>query len=267
MRETTTVFDPRLGHNVETLDFRCNVCGTEAKNCPVADIDREVASCDVCGSSVRMRSIVYLLSKGLFGEAVPLPDWPVRQDVNGVGLSDWHGYADRLPAKVGYTNTYFHTEPYLNICEPPPGALGAYDFLISTEVFEHVPPPAAKAFEASFQILKPGGLFVFTVPFTNELETKEHFPDLDRYKIVEIDGDFVLVNRRADGAYELHQKLAFHGGPGETLEMRVFCRAAVEKHLADAGFVDIEVMEANDLAAGIIHHHPWSLPILARKPR
>lgn len=257
---------PLEGRSVETLDFTCNVCGTRAVCCPVEKIDREVASCDGCGSSVRMRSIVHLLSLALHGKSMPLPDWPVNKSIRGVGLSDWHGYATRLPRKVDYINTYFHTEPYLDICDPPENYTAAFDFLISTEVYEHVPPPAARAFENSFKILKPGGTFVFTVPFTNAPDTTEHFPDLNRYEIVKIDDDYVMVNRKKDGSYELHTKLAFHGGPGTTLEMRVYSRQAVLRHLQDAGFVDVTVMEDPYLEAGIIHKHLWSLPILARRP-
>jgi SAM-dependent methyltransferase len=249
------------------LDFRCNVCGTKIKACPIEAIDREVSSCAECGSSVRMRSIVHLLSIGLHGRSLALPDWPVNKRIRGVGLSDWHGYAQRLPARVNYVNTYYHTEPYLDIVAPPAQYKNALDFLISSEVFEHVPPPVSRAFRASFEILKPGGILVLTVPFTNEPDTLEHFPDLHRFEIVKIDDDYVLVNKRKDGTFELHTTLAFHGGPGTTLEMRVFSRASLLKHLAEAGFVDVTVMETDYPEMGIIHKHPWSLPILARKPR
>ena len=263
---SSTSATDKSGNKGPSIDFVCNVCGTKIHNCPVSQIDREVASCHACGSSVRMRSIVHLLSTALHGRSIALPDWPVNKAIKGVGLSDWHGYASRLPAKVDYINTYFHTEPFLDICNPPEKYTGAFDFVISTEVYEHVPPPASRAFAATFKILKPGGAFVFTVPFTNEAETLEHYPLLDRYEIVKFDDEYVLVNRRKDGDYELHTKPAFHGGPGTTLEMRVFCRADIIRQLEAAGFADITVMEKPYLEMGIIHNHPWSLPILARKP-
>lgn len=248
------------------MDFVCNICAQKIHNCPVDQIDREVASCPNCGSSVRMRSIVHLLSTALHGRSIALPDWPVNKAIKGVGLSDWHGYAVRLPDKVDYINTYFHTEPYLDICNPPDKYTGAFDFVISTEVFEHVPPPVSRAFAATYKILKPGGAFVFTVPFTNEPETVEHYPNLDRYEIVKFDKEYVVVNRRADGKFELHTNPVFHGGPGTTLEMRVFCRKDIISQLEAAGFAGITVMGEPNLEMGIIHKHPWSLPILARKP-
>ena len=261
-----SVVDHRKGRVVEKLDFQCNVCGTLVEQCPVEKIDREVSSCNACGSSVRMRSIVHLLSLALHGKSMAIPEWPSNLDIRGVGLSDWTGYATRLPRKVNYLNTYFHMEPFLDICNPPEEYSNVFDFLISTEVYEHVPPPASRAFEASYKILKPGGAFVFTVPYTHQPDTLEHFPDLHRFEIVKMDNDFVMVNRRKDGTFELHTKLAFHGGPGTTLEMRVYSRASIMRHLEQAGFMDITIMDEPYLEMGIIHTYPWSLPILARKP-
>lgn len=251
---------------MRTLTFVCNICGTDVVDCPIEKVDREVAGCPKCGSSVRMRSLAHLLSMAVFGRSIPLPDWEKRPSMKGVGLSDWHELAQGLQEKTDYTNTYFHMEPYLNICAPAQEMIGEYDYLISSEVFEHTPPPASAAFAGAFEVLKPGGVLIFTVPFTNETETLEHFPELKDYRLVELGGEHALINRRGPGDFVVHKDLVFHGGPGETLEMRVFCRKAVEAHLRDAGFEDIQVMEASYEPMGIIHHHPWSLPISARKP-
>jgi SAM-dependent methyltransferase len=143
---------------------------------------------------------------------------------------------------------------YINTC----------DYLISTEVFEHVVHPVARAFDSARKVLRSGGVFVFTVPFTNATETKEHFPHLHEYKLVELEGEHILVNKRRDGEIETHRNLVFHGGPGTTLEMRVFCRADVIKHLEQAGFIDIRVMDENVPEFGIIHKQPWSVPVVAR---
>ena len=78
--------------------------------------------------------------------------------------------------------------------------------------------------------------------------------------------DYVLVNRTADGRYTLHEKLCFHGGPGTTLEMRVFCRADLIRQLSEAGFVGIQVMDTDAPEWGILHKCPWSLPLLAQRP-
>jgi SAM-dependent methyltransferase len=247
------------------MDFTCNVCGTPT-GCPVENIDREVPSCPQCGSSVRFRSIVHLTSVALFGHSIPLPQFPADHSIVGIGLSDWSGYADSLAEKFHYTNTYFHQPPFLDIAEPVGDRVRSCDFVIATDVFEHVAPPVSRAFDGAFNLLKPGGHLVLTVPFTNNPNTVEHFPELHDYRLVQFGSDYVLVNRTKNGRYELHENLVFHGGPGTTLEMRIFSRADLQRHLAEAGFVDIQVLGEDVPQWGILHKHPWSLPILARRP-
>ena len=247
------------------VSFRCNVCGTSHTNVLQVLLGREDASCSACGSSVRMRGIIHHLSLGLFGRSIPLPEFPVRPDIRGVGLSDWLGYAANLALKVSYRNTFYHQEPFLDIVAPPPEQLGQYDFLISTDVFEHVPPPVLRAFQGSAALLKPGGLLVLTVPFTDVPKTVEHFPDLETFKIVELGGEYVLLNRNTAGRYSARTGLVFHGGPGDTLEMRVFSRSDTLKWLKQAGFVDIVVHEGATPEWGVIPPHHHGLPITARR--
>ena len=266
-RRTTTSQETRRRAEPSTgLDFVCNVCGTEVFDCPLDVIDREIPSCPSCQSTVRFRSIVHLLSRALFDRSIPLVDFPRDRSIVGLGMSDWDGYAVGLAKKFSYSNTYFHTSPYLDISQPVGDRAGTCDFLISTEVFEHVVPPVARAFRHSFDLLKPGGHLVLTVPFTNESETSEHFPELHDYRIVQFDDDYVMVNRTAEGRYTLHENLRFHGGPGSTLEMRMFCRVDLIRQLSDAGFDAIQIMEDNVPEWGILHRVPWSLPVLAQRP-
>jgi hypothetical protein len=96
-----------------TLCFECNICG---ERCLVAidQLQREVASCEACGSTPRLRAI-RALSRKLFGQNLILPDFPVSRGVSGLGMTDWDGYAKRLAEKFSYENTYFHQEPYLDV--------------------------------------------------------------------------------------------------------------------------------------------------------
>ena len=120
-----------------------------------------------------------------------------------------------------YTNTFYHCEPRLDVCAPGEHA-GRYDLVVCSEVFEHVPPPVEPGFAGLFELLRPGGLLVFSVPYTADGETIEHFPDLHEYEILERDGGHVLRNTARDGHVQEHTGLVFHGGPGETLELRAF---------------------------------------------
>ncbi len=137
-----------------------------AFSAPVAAIcDRELPSCSVCGSNLRFRTIISGLSHGIFGKSIALPDFSERHDISGIGLSDAVIYAERLPAKLAYRNTFLHTEPFLDITDISSAEYKDLDFLISSDVFEHVAPPIDRAFRNVRRLLKQGGAFVFSVPF------------------------------------------------------------------------------------------------------
>lgn len=245
-----------------TLKYRCNICGRACET-PMVDLGREKSSC-ICGSTVRSRSIVHLLSIELFGHSLALPDFPVRPDLLGWGMSDF-GYSELLPHKLNYVNTYYHKEPRLDITAPlDPELEGKLDFLISTDVFEHINPPVSVGFENARRLLKTNGVFIFSVPYTLEAETREHFPDLYKYEVINRAGDSpILKNITRDGREQVFNNLVFHGGPGATLERRVFSQAGLISDLKQAGFDTIKIFSEPFLEFGIYWHDSWSLPIVA----
>ena len=245
------------------VPFRCNLCGTR-NVVAFAQLARETPSCAGCGSTVRFRAIAHVLTTELFGADATVVDLPKRKDIVGIGLSDAPAYALPLARKFRYTNTYFHTEPRVDIANVPPEMCGRYDFLIASDVFEHVAPPVSRAFVNARRILKPGGVFVFTVPFELEGDTVEHFPDLADFRTVEANGRWTLYNRTRDGRDEAFGDLVFHGGTGTTLEMRVFSRAALEREFDEAGFSSVRVAAEPCLARGIVWPDSWSVPMVAR---
>ncbi len=103
----------------------------------------------------------------LFGKSLAIVDFPERPDLVGVGLSDWDGLAWRLAKKLGYANTYYHKEPLLDIAAKQGLQHDLYDFIISSDVFEHVCPPISTAFVNAYNLLKAGGVMILTVPYTN----------------------------------------------------------------------------------------------------
>lgn len=243
----------------------CNVCG-RAAHVPLNKLSkREEPSCPNCGSSLRMRSIIHALSLRLFGHSLALPDFPVDKNIRGLGLSDWDGYALPLANKLAYVNTYLHQEPRLNILDISNHAAAHYDFLISSDVFEHVPPPVELAFVNSLNLLKPGGLLVLTVPYTDLPATREHFPALHDYNLREENGRRRLYNTTRDGRSEVFDDLVFHGGEGFTLEMRVFGRSPLMDDLRAAGFSEIQ-LHNNAYQAWGITPMPGA-PITARRPQ
>ena len=212
---------------------------------------REEGECPYCGSTVRRRSVIHALSTQLFGASLALVDFPIRKDINGIGLSDWTGYAEGLAKKFTYKNTFYHCEPKLDITNPDPTEYEKYDFVISSDVFEHVPPPISSAFEGVRKLLKPGGVMIFSVPYVDGA-TKEHFPELHRFSIERRGRVGTLMNETIDGRKQEFTDLTFHGGPGSTLEMRLFGKESLAENFRRAGFVSVCECSGEIPEAGIL---------------
>jgi|HubBroStandDraft_6_1064221.scaffolds.fasta_scaffold509251_2 hypothetical protein len=250
---------------VALQEFVCNICGTRNRADPTA-FDRESSTCSSCGSNVRVRALIRVLSVELFGIALALPEFPRIKSLRGIGMTDFGPYASRLAEKFDYKNTFYDRAPKLDITDPPRDEFGKYDFLISSEVFEHVAPPAVVALHNSFQLLTPNGVLVLTVPYSLQSSMEEHFPDLYQFGLAHVGKSVVLVNRTQNGELQVFENLTFHGpGPGKALEMRQFTENALRQMLAEAGFEQVRIYVENDLEFGIAHAEMWSLPISARK--
>lgn len=254
--------DPALIPPGTSIPFRCNLCGT-ANEGTLAALSREALTCTHCGSNVRFRAMAFLVTKEVLGRPLPLPDVPVRKHIAGVGLSDADAYARPLAEKFAYENTFYHTEPRLDIAAIDAARAGRYDFVIASDVFEHVVPPVARAFANARRLLKPAGKFIFTVPFTLERDTREHYPDLHDWSLAEHEGAWTLTNRTQDGREQTYTDLVFHGGPGSTLEMRLFSREALEREFREAGFARVRIAAEPYLPFGIHWPEPWSVPMVA----
>lgn len=227
-------------------------------------ITREGGACSGCGATVRFRSLAAVLTQRLFGKIVVLDALEANKGVRGVGMSDAPCYALRLQSKFRYTNTYFHCDPYLDITQPDKRWIGCNDFVVSSDVFEHVSPPVQRAFDNLNALLRPGGVVVFSVPFSLESDTQEHFPNLHNFSIrEESSGVWVLDNVTVEGRIEQFRNLVFHGGPGTTLEMRLFSLAALKRHFESAGFVDFRVHNEACFEHGIFWLQPWSITVSA----
>jgi SAM-dependent methyltransferase len=216
-----------------------------------------------------LRSLIALLSREIFGVELALPDFPVLKGIRGFGMSDPPELAQRLAEKFEYTNTFYHQEPRLDIADPSPEHLlqhtGQYDFILTSEVLEHVSPPVQRAFVNLNRMLKPDGLLLLTVPYRIDGRTAEHFPELHEYALAAPGGRTVLVNRRRDGSLEVFENLSFHGGDGSTLEMRVFTETSLKEIIAGAGFSSVRIASEQIPEFGVLHGETWSLPMVGRK--
>ena len=244
---------------VSLFCFICNICNSP---CRVETLDRETPSCAKCGSNVRFRWIVHALSTELFGRALPLKEFPRDRNILGVSFSDWGPIAKVLALRFNYQNTFLDREPRLDIMAPSPNPGRLYDFIIASEVLEHVVPPVETAFQNLASLLKPNGFVVFSSPWESSGDTLEHFPELFDWQIVKFRSSYVLLNRTRDGRLQTFENLVFHNGPGNTLEVRVFSKEGLLANCERAG---LGATLAEDHPASGIAWDNWSRGIVLRK--
>jgi len=250
------------------IKANCSVCGRSYK-LDISIDSREVQLCRRrrCRASGRAQGIAYALARYVFEEDKPLSKVRKNRDIRIVGLSDDHAYARVLQWQCTYTNTFYHTRPFLDISNPDKMYWGHCDALISADVFEHVMPPVSAAFEGAAKMLRPGGHLILTVPFTNKGEHIEHYPELRSYVSRQRpDGVWVADLEFDTGQKSTDESPCFHGGPGKTLELRVFNLKRIETELAAAGFTTINVLIDNIPEWGI-NWNPASRIIVAQKAK
>lgn len=234
----------------EVIEYRCNICGA-ANMLDNRQFHRELALCGKCGSNARFRGVIHVLSSIVDeGDDRALCDWPNRADIAGIGMSDWMGYADLLKKKFSYKNTFYDHHPRLDIQNPDEAQLGKYNFVISTDVFEHILPPLQNGFNNLHALLVPGGSLIFSAPYTRTTQTVEYYPGINDFEILDFRSEKILLNRDEAGKLQVYDNLIFHGGEGSTLEMRLFCEADILSRLAHAGFEDIRVHDQPHLLLG-----------------
>ncbi|MBC8207165.1 MAG: hypothetical protein H8E68_08470 [Kiritimatiellaeota bacterium] len=245
----------------------CPVCGTFYL-LDLTKPSREEKLCPGCGASGRAQAIAHYLSEILATSGTPLIEHPKETSKKIIGLSDSPVYARILNEKYDYINSFYHREPFLDITSPPDEYREAFDILISTEVFEHVFGPSIKAFQGAFNILKPNGNLILTVPFINKGKSIEHYREdltncIARKRL--ISRKWVADLEYSNGDKETDKDPKFHGGPGQTLEVRLFNRSRLINELRSTGFTDIVVHDENLPQHGI-NWGPASRVITARKP-
>jgi hypothetical protein len=237
-------------------NFVCNICLLE-NTAELSSFSRDKPNCQSCLSTPRLRGIVLALSQALYGRAVPLPQFEKNKSIVGIGMSDWPGYANVVTDRFSYTNTMFHTEPRLDVLDASSTAkYRNLDFILCSDVFEHVLQPVSRGVANLRAMLKPTGALIFSTPFSNLPATIEHFPGLREFGTAKVGEDWVVINRKQDGSYEVFDKdVRFHGGPGTVLEMRIFAKNDLLHLMEDDGF-SVELHRAS-LACG----YYWPSPL------
>jgi SAM-dependent methyltransferase len=221
--------------------FFCNICGQ--KNTQNASTQhREIPDCAGCGSTPRFRGLAFALCENLFGSPVRLDALPKHKNIKGIGMSDWEPMVALLNEKFDHTNTFYHTEPRYDVMRDDPPIFRNLDYVICSEVFEHVLAPLEVGFQNLRRVLKPGGSLIFSTPYTSAPETSEHFPGMSGFTLEKVDDEWVLHAEHDDGSIRDYDGLIFHGGPGTVLEMRVWSEQHLFGLLKRAGFSEIRAV-------------------------
>jgi SAM-dependent methyltransferase len=215
------------------VTFTCNICGATCER-GTEPLQREHEDCPHCRSSVRIRALIALLSKEVFGTLLTLPEFPVLKGIRAIGMSDSPELAERLAGKFDYTNTFYDQAPRLDVTTLNPRDEGRYDFILSSEVLEHVLPPVEQAFANLHRMLKPDGMLLMTI---------ETFENLTFH----------------------HAPTETTGGHGSALEVRVFTETSLRAILCNAAFSSVHFAADSVPEFGVDHAETWSLPIAARK--
>lgn len=228
------------------IAFTCNICGTLSAD-PSAVKHRELLLCVECGSSARYRGIARAFQDNVLGDnELPLRTANSRKQKNGIGMSDWPYFVSNLQRLTNHIDTYYHQQPLLDVTNSDSCSnYSNLDYVICSEVLEHVISPVSSCLINIHSMLKPDGVLILTVPYLEGYESIEHFPHLQDFEIVNVSGKYTLVNLAPDGSFQHFDRLSFHGGPGSVLEMRVFGEGDILAMLSYAGFSHIDILEPN----------------------
>jgi SAM-dependent methyltransferase len=174
----------KLGH----LPGYCNICGSPT----IFRIDdpnfREHVVCGICHSRNRQRQIATLLLSYVTVPTRRASAWLSIKDVPRETVI-WNAETtralhERLAVHLG--ENYIASEyidPLLKSGDTRDGILhvdmqathfpdNSLDFILSSDVMEHVPDPQ-KALTETYRILRPGGCHIFTAPFYHHRFTNE----------------------------------------------------------------------------------------------
>jgi glycosyltransferase involved in cell wall biosynthesis len=188
---------------------------------------RERMECPLCGMNNRQRLVATLINQHVsnsknqnvyFMEQVtPIYNWAISKfkEHNLVG-SEYLGYE----YEGGTTVKGIRHEDVENLSF----SNSQLDFIVSNDVFEHVPHPA-KAFAECARVLKPGGVMLATIPFHSGMDESVIRAQLD------------------NGQMEYLLPEAYHGNPVSADGSIVFTDFGwdILEQMKGAGFSDVSV--------------------------
>lgn len=217
--------------------FICVNCGLRSLH---GKPSREGMACYRCGATWRARAMVLSVLQSLGHSGVPLSDLITNSKIRGIGISDHKKIATTLAKKFDYVNTYFHKAPHLDLTSVDASIIcsGTADFLICSDVLEHIPAPIETALQGIYCMLAKGGVAIISVPYKSFGSNDEFYPDLVSY---EVQGNQISWVDSL-GVSHIDTEPEFHGGSGQTLAFRLWALSDLKKALHEVGFTSIDSM-------------------------
>lgn len=154
----------------------CTVCGEAADFEGFSENLRESGNCTRCGSFNRQRQMAFVLRQRLgvpVDGALALRDAVTLYNLESNGplharLANFGGYVcseyfgpEYVSGKMVATSSGKVRHEDVQALSFPPDT---FDFVMSSDVLEHVPDPY-QAHREIYRVLKPGGSHIFTVPY------------------------------------------------------------------------------------------------------
>ena len=212
---------------------RCAICGAAHKSKPVST---EEIGCESCSSTWRAQAICRAILCGL-GYPEDANIRFINNDLSrvGLGISDDWRLARALSPLFAYTNSFLHQFPVVDICSPPQQAIGKFEFISCSDVLEHTPPPRSAALMGLYQMLKPTGFTVISVPLRKGFQFAEFYPELTTWRHENDSVNWV----DKDGHEHVDRDPEFHGGEGLTVAFRQWTEEKLIEELKAVGFSEI----------------------------
>ena len=172
-RNLTTV--EKLALHTKTLPIKCTVCGSFSLIRLTNDNFRENCYCIKCKSFNRQRQIAFVLLNAIANKKLrSLKDLSIVNHLSIFNTETGGSLHKFLKKTSRYTCSEYFGEHHKS-GEYVDGRMhqdlmslsfsdNQFDFVISTDVFEHVADPYI-AHQEVYRVLKPGGRHIFTVPF------------------------------------------------------------------------------------------------------
>ena len=215
----------------------CAICGAVVK---FVAASTEEQSCDQCGATLRAQMIFHAILLGL-GYPLSVSGASISPDLSrvGLGISDDWKIATALARLFQYTNSYLHQFPTVDLLSPPQECFEYFEFISCSDVLEHTQPPRERPLRGMYNMLKPGGFVVISVPLRLGVDFKEFYPGLVDWEV----RDNSVIWRDSESRSHQDDSPEFHGGQGLTLAFRQWTEETLIDDLKTIGFVEMTSIE------------------------